>query len=688
VVGDTVVWGSTAERASDEMLVFEKTVDLNLRTDWKHDFSSLVAQSTPGCDVWAVLVCGSNDPGNTFEEDTRYMYNVFKGLGYPDSNIFYISPFTSDPGVDRVTSTANAAWAAAQVAANSNASDIVFYFYSAHGNTDYLECYPGSTGGGYVYASTMDGWLDAITARHITVMLQGCRTGSFIGAYSTGTTVPSENDLTGGGETNRIAITATDSTHSSYGGPSSWGSTFTGGYVASFSDPTADTDSNGSISVGEAYDYALAHDTQAIAGNSFPQISPTSLDPDDVFHTCESVDLWISDGPTDTGNNSYDYASTDIWSTLTVSGTTHVDPVSGLINYVHVRVHNLGTTSVSNVDVDLYWADTSTALAWPASFNQIGSTYTLSSIAAGGSAEIVWSWTVDPAWGLGHHFCFVATADATADPMTGGPVGITYVAPYDNNIAQRNVTIVASQAGQMAQAAFQIANIVEQGAPFDLVLDTSTLPSGAMVTLVLPEDLRGRILQKSGGLEGFEANAATGELMVLNERSIIRDIVLDPEERKTVVFRIRMAEDVQPGQEFVVRVFQTVKSEVVGANTFVLRVVPPGDCLTVLTEAVEVFAQIAFRFGIESAAHLVEVIGEALAGEICNEPEAIVEWKRNIFPLEKDVVEALRGRIPDEALRMLYIALDKLASAIDSGDPQEVMIAQELLIKALKNSLP
>jgi hypothetical protein len=140
----------------------------------------------------------------------------------------------------------------------------------------------------------MDNWLDTITAGHMIIMLQGCHTGSFIGAYSDGTVVASENELTGDGETNRIAITATDTTHSSYGGPSSWGSTFAGGYIAAFSAAaTADVDGNGAISVDEAYTYACDHDSYALAGASFPQMDPTSLDPADVFHTCVCPDLVI-----------------------------------------------------------------------------------------------------------------------------------------------------------------------------------------------------------------------------------------------------------------------------------------------------------------------------------------------------------------------------------------------------------
>ncbi|MCK4822856.1 caspase family protein, partial [bacterium] len=257
VIDDDYVWGTTEERKSDDYIIFEVTRDIYLDIDWKHIFPSLVQ---PECELWAVIVCGSNDPGNTFEEDTDYIYDVLTGLGYPDDNIFYTSPFTSDPGVDKATNIANVQWAFNQVAANSDSEDKVFIFYSAHGGIDSLQCDPGASGGGHVSATDMDNWLDNIAAHDIIVLLQGCRTGSFIGSYSDGTIVTSENELTGDGETNRIVMTATDTDHSSYGGSSNWGSTFTGGYVASFGDATADVDADNKISVDEAYDYAWDND--------------------------------------------------------------------------------------------------------------------------------------------------------------------------------------------------------------------------------------------------------------------------------------------------------------------------------------------------------------------------------------------------------------------------------------------
>jgi hypothetical protein len=686
VVNGKVIWGKTEERASDEFLIFEKPSELDLSTDWRHDFDFGVLQAAPGCEAWAILVCGSDDIGNTFDEDVQYLYNVLTGLGYDDAHIFYVSPWTTDPGVDQVTSVANVQWAINQVAANSDAEDKVFFFYSSHGGVDSLNCYPGSPGGGFVSSTDMDNWLDTITAREMIIMLQGCHTGSFIGAYSDGTVVAAENELTGGGETNRIAITATDTDHSSYGGASSWGSTFTGGYVAAFGDPAADVDSNGAISVDEAYTYAYNHDSAALAGWSFPQIDPTSLDPADVFHTCPLVDVWISDGPTDVGNNSYDYASTDIWSSLSPTGTSHEDPVSGLTNTVHVVVHNLGSSSVSNVDVTLYWADTSTALAWPADFTQIGTTYTIPSISAGGDVEHTWPWYVDPAFGLGHHFCFVATADSTADPLTGGPPGATYVAPYDNNIAQKNITIVEVPAGESARVWFFIENNMGEMIPFDLVIRRADFPEGQLL-LSLPDDLTRGLLERTDLLDGLEfvdreGQEMPGLLVTAKEEAAVRQIELKPLERREVTLEVIASEGAEVGEDFTVRIEEVAKEEVIGAITFLIRIVPPGDCPSTLKRAAEVYAQIALKYESEAAAKLVEMIGESLLAEICQDREAVMEWKYAAFDLEARVGDELQGQVPEEALDAYFEAIEALKAALEAGDFEEMMIAQEAVVEA------
>jgi hypothetical protein len=688
VVNNKVMWGKTEERMDDKLLIFEKPPKIKLPLDWRHDFKFKQPQTLPGCEAWVILICGSTDQGNTFDEDVQFLYNVFTGLGYDDAHIFYVSPWTTDPGVDRTTTLANVQWAINQVAINGDVEDKVFFFYSSHGGVDYLQCCPGEPGGGNVTSTDMDNWLDAITPRDMIILLQGCHTGSFIGYYSNGTTVASENELTGDGETNRIAMTATDTDHSSYGGPSNWGSTFTGGYIESFNDPAADVVNDGDISVDEAYTYAYNHDDAAAWGWSFPHMNVPSLDPAIVFHVCPVVDLWISDGANDIGYNSYDYNSTDIWSSLSATATTHEDPVSGLTNYVHVRIHNLGSSAANNVDVTLYWANTSTALAWPADFHQIGTTFNISTIPAGGDVEHTWSWYVDPALGTGHSFCFVATADCPDDPMTGGPPGYTYVAPYDNNIAQKNITIVEAQAGQSAVISFLIENNSRRKMPFDLVIHRGKFPD-AKLSLSLTDELMKKIMTKDNTVEGLEFSKEKPHvkqrlLVTAKKKAIIRQIDLMPMERREVSFEIIIPEKAKVGDQFTMRIEQVANGEVIGANTFLVRIVSPGNCRSIMKRAASVYAQIAFRYRSPSAFQLVEIIGDGLKKGICRNLKDALKWKRTIFDLEKKIGDELREFATARTVESYFAAIKVLDEALTTGNLEDVVIAQGKILKLLE----
>ncbi len=694
VVNGEVMWGNATERASDKLLVYEvkpKKIEAKPVSIGLPKLGTVEVQALVGCEAWAIIVCGYDDVTDTFDEDVHGIYNVLTGLGYTDNHIFYISPWTSDPGVDRVTSIANVQWAINQVAANSDNKDKVFFFYTSHGGVDSLACNPGAAGGGSVSSTDLDNMLDTITSSDMIILIEACHSGSFIGAYWDGKVVAAENELTGDGETNRIVMTATDTVYSSYGdvdtavdpNPGDTGSEFPGGYIEAFSTAAADVDGNGAISVGEAYQYAWDNDAARLSGWSFPQMDPTSLNTSDVFHTCPGVDVWISDGPNDIGNNSYDYNSTDIWSSLSPTGTSHENPVSGLTNYVHVRVHNLGSMPASNVDVALYWADTSAALAWPADFKQIGTTYTIPSILPGGSVEHVWPWYVDPAIGMGHHFCFVATADSIDDPMTGGPG--TYVAPYDNNIGQKNITIVSGKAGQKIQILFFIENSMEEAIPFDLVIKRVDFPEGKLI-LFLPDDLMKTLLEQSKlqnlELVDREGREMPGLLVAAEKETVIRGIELKPMEKREVTLEVVIPIGAEVGDEFTVRVEEVAKNEVIGAITFLIRVIPPGDCQSTLKRAAEVYAQIALKYDSESAAELVKLIGKGLQDGICDDREALMQWKREIFELEARVGRELSGKVPNEAIEAYFEAIQRLDAALEAGDPQEVMIAQESVVEA------
>lgn len=134
-----------------------------------------------------MIVCGFNDPSDTFHIDTNGIYSVLKSLGLDDSHIFYLSPQTSDPGVDRPTNVANVQWAISQAASQANSNDKVLFLYSAHGGVDALACAPDVDPVGQIAASDLAGWLNAIDCKEMSIIVEACHSGSLIGKYSDGT---------------------------------------------------------------------------------------------------------------------------------------------------------------------------------------------------------------------------------------------------------------------------------------------------------------------------------------------------------------------------------------------------------------------------------------------------------------------------------------------------------------------
>lgn len=242
------------------------------------------------CDSWAIIVCGYDDLPDTFDEDTNGMYAVLEWLGIADDHIFYLSPHTSHFGVDRQTTYSNVQWAINEVATRSGPRDKVLFFYSSHGGTDSLSC----VGGPSISASNLDTWLDAITSAELTIIVEACHSGSLIGMYADGTYVPAEDDLTGDGEINRVIFTSASTDTSSYPdrddagdpNPSDSGSETIWGYVEAFSMAAADTNTDGAISFGEAFQYAWDNDVTRILGWNTPQMIHTELNTADLFHHC------------------------------------------------------------------------------------------------------------------------------------------------------------------------------------------------------------------------------------------------------------------------------------------------------------------------------------------------------------------------------------------------------------------
>ena len=292
-VNNRPVFETVSARTDPSLITFYRPPSLTLSKVVNPNLKNL-ALSNP-CSNWAVIVCGFNDPSDTFHVDTNGIYEVLKSLGLDDSRIFYLSPQTGDPGVDRPTNVANVQWAISQVANQANNNDKVLFFYSAHGGVDSLACAPDVDPVGWISASDLSSWLKAITCKEMSIIIEACHSGSLIGKYRDGTYIASEDDLAGHGESNRIIFTSASTDTSSSGdvdGPddpnaaTDVGSESIYGFIMAYSEASADKNHDGRISFGEAYQYAWDNDVTRLQGVNIPQLREAGLSKDAVYLQC------------------------------------------------------------------------------------------------------------------------------------------------------------------------------------------------------------------------------------------------------------------------------------------------------------------------------------------------------------------------------------------------------------------
>ena len=162
-----------------------------------------------------------------------------------------------------------------------------------------------------------------------------------------------------------------------------------------------------------------------------------------------ATDVYINDGR----NGEYDYladwtSTQDLWNRLAPDGgTTHQNPVANQVNYAYVRVKNRGTGSAANTSVKAYQGNIGSEFDWPTDWTPMTTTQVAGppSIPSGGEAVVgPFQWT--PSQSGNGSMLMAATADGDASIIENPLIqGLTIpnwrFVPFDNNIAQRNVTI-------------------------------------------------------------------------------------------------------------------------------------------------------------------------------------------------------------------------------------------------------
>jgi zinc metalloprotease ZmpB len=178
------------------------------------------------------------------------------------------------------------------------------------------------------------------------------------------------------------------------------------------------------------------------------------------------VDVYIDDGRAGTyAPYLADFADTgDIWNRhFPDGGTVHEEPLAGFPNYVYVRLRNRGTQSAADPSVKLFQGDPASGLEWPAAWTPAATAHLAASgpVPSGGQTVVgPFVWSPFSAGATSLLASASATGDASNADTISGPIAHWRLVPFDNNLAQRDVTAQPADAcEQMGDLAAYIATL-------------------------------------------------------------------------------------------------------------------------------------------------------------------------------------------------------------------------------------
>ena len=646
------------------------------------------------CNAYAIIVCGWGDGSDSFDEDAEDLFHTLTALGLHENKIFVVSPHIYAPGVDKVTTVANVQWAIDEVAAVANETDKVLFFFASHGNIDRLFVLDFNH---WITADDLDSWLDRISCGELSVVIEAPHSGSLIGRYADDSYVADENDLTGEGEINRCILTSASTNTSSYAdidwtgdpNPGDYGSETVHGWLEAFAMVEADSDADGEISFGEACRYALDKDMSRITGVNTPQFDQSGLAADEVYSYCYRIfgegDLFISDGPADMGHNSLDFNSVDIWVAQDKDDLEHKAVVGGMPNLVNVAVHNRGTTVIADGTLGVYWAYSSAAPVWPEDFTQIGETDRFYDLLPGNSHFHTWTWEVDQSMALGRDFCLIAVAESPSDSLDSGLSGIGCPAPYDNNIGQKNISIVSGHNG-MGEFRFNLGNNTDRHDRVDLYVTWVGEKWGDAV-LTLADNLTDLVATEEIKVSGFEPAEVPGQdrkglRLTSPDGGRLLGIPLKPGQSSPASWLLK-ADTPEPGTRSLIRLEQAVNDTVIGAVTLVIRHVAPDDCDWVWRASIESLSALALRYDIDSLEQSLQIFTGSLPGGICRKQHFVLRLLTMAHENEVQLAADLPAEADTKAKSALLEALADLGQAIEAEDTEAALAAQGRVAEAV-----
>ena len=237
----------------------------------------------------------------------------------------------------------------------------------------------------------------------------------------------------------------------------------------------------------------------------------------------------------------------------------HENPITGQTNWVYVKMINGGAAASGNLE--LYYADASLSLTWPASWTLIGNPAV--NLAANGTAVVEIPWTGLPGTG---HYCLVARWASASDPMAVAETAdIDANTRQNNNIVWRNVNIIAAPPdADTVEASFFVQNL--SGGMFSIEFSDSALfPKQAFIecgriSIRLDEGLHAA--WKKGGAKGVGIKEAGDRIQVTAARGSIDNLQLGRQKKARVLFYFERAKSAIPDKFD----FHVVQSILVGGR--------------------------------------------------------------------------------------------------------------------------
>jgi hypothetical protein len=266
------------------------------------------------------------------------------------------------------------------------------------------------------------------------------------------------------------------------------------------------------------------------------------------------IELWIDDG------NPW-YLSPDIWVVPgNDPGGAPGIPIAGVPSYVWARVHNRGTTQVTNATVRYYWANPSTVIT-PNTASPIGTSFV--NLLPGETKEVLCLTQWTPVWVNNGHECLIAQAFQASDPLPPGGPNDPFDPPNDRHTAQRNIDLLTARvrtnfvvqcfaAGNAARFRTEEVTVVARRAPIKTI-------SNLGKTLGLD-----RLPREMGELNefGIQPHRCGEQLERVGHEKL--KLKLKPGQQVGLALAIRLKEDFEPNTGALFLVEQFVRDKLVG----------------------------------------------------------------------------------------------------------------------------